>query len=270
MQESGLPRGRLEGERGRTMNQLKLFAAVVREGSWLEARIDPAMPDRKPLPRSDLRMRNVPVGPVAVFGASNFPLAFSVAGGDTASALAAGCPVIVKAHHAHPGTSELVGRAVQAAVKECGLPEGVFSLLFGPGSSIGAGLVADPRIKAVGFTGSRGGGTALMRIANNRAGADSRLRGDEQHQPGAGPARTRSPIAARRSPRRSSLRSRWAPGQFCTNPGLLLGAEGAALDGFVGKVAENLGSVAGADDAHARHPRRLSRRRREARGEREA
>jgi NADP-dependent aldehyde dehydrogenase len=111
--ESGLPRARIEGERGRTVGQLRLFADVVREGSWLEARIDPALPDRKPMPRSDLRLRHIPVGPVAVFGASNFPLAFSVAGGDTASVLAAGCPVVVKAHPAHPGTSELVGRAVQ-------------------------------------------------------------------------------------------------------------------------------------------------------------
>jgi NADP-dependent aldehyde dehydrogenase len=241
MQESGLPRGRLEGERGRTMNQLKLFASVVREGSFLEARIDPAMPDRKPLPRSDLRMRNVPVGPVAVFGASNFPLAFSVAGGDTASALAAGCPVIVKAHHAHPGTSELVGRAVQAAVKECGLPEGVFSLLFGPGSSIGSGLVADARIKAVGFTGSRGGGTALMRIANNRPEpipvyAEMSSINPVLVLPAA--LANRGEAIAKAFTASLTL----GAGQFCTNPGLLLGAEGAALEGFVGKVAENLGS----------------------------
>ena len=168
MAESGLPRGRLEGERGRTVGQLRLFAEVVREGGWIEARIDPALPQRQPLPRSDLRQRHIAVGPVAVFGASNFPLAFSVAGGDTASALAAGCPVVVKAHSAHPGTSELVGRAVQSAVKACGLPEGVFSVLFGSGSVVGQGLVADPRIKAVGFTGSRAGGTALMRTAAAR------------------------------------------------------------------------------------------------------
>ncbi len=168
MAETGLPRGRIEGERARTVGQLRLFANVVREGSWLDARIDPAMPDRKPLPRSDLRLRLIPLGPVAVFGASNFPLAFSVAGGDTASAFAAGCPVVVKAHLAHPGTAELVGRAVKAAVAECGLPEGVFSLLFGPGAVVGAGLVADRRIRAVGFTGSRSGGLALMRIARER------------------------------------------------------------------------------------------------------
>src|SRR5215218_43472 len=168
MAESGLPRGRLEGERGRTVGQLRLFAEVVREGGWIEARIDPALPQRQPLPRSDLRLRHIAIGPVAVFGASNFPLAFSVAGGDTASALAAGCPVVVKAHPAHPGTSELMGRAIQAAVKECGLHEGVFSMLYGAGNWLGGALVAHPRIKAVGFTGSRGGGLALMKIASQR------------------------------------------------------------------------------------------------------
>ncbi|MBY6028093.1 aldehyde dehydrogenase family protein, partial [Halomonas sp. DP8Y7-1] len=155
MQESGLPQARLQGERGRTCGQLRLFASVVRAGEWLDVRHDPALPERQPLPRVDLRQRQIPLGPVAVFGASNFPLAFSVAGGDTASALAAGCPVIVKAHSAHPGTSELVGRAVQKAVARCELPEGVFSLLYGSGREVGQGLVSDPRIKAVGFTGSR-------------------------------------------------------------------------------------------------------------------
>ncbi len=169
MAETALPRGRIEGERARTVGQLRLFAGVVREGSWLDARVDPAQPSRTPLPRPDLRLRNVPLGPVAVFGASNFPLAFSVASGDTASALAAGCPVVVKAHPAHPGTSELVGRAVQDAVRRCGLPVGVFSLLFGAGTWLGGALVADPRIKAVGFTRSRAGGLALVRIASERA-----------------------------------------------------------------------------------------------------
>ncbi|MEP2250163.1 aldehyde dehydrogenase family protein, partial [Marinobacter sp.] len=152
MLESGLPRARLEGERGRTCGQLRLFASVVRDGEWLDVRIDPALPERKPLPRVDLRQQHIALGPVVVFGASNFPLAFSVAGGDTASALAAGCPVIVKAHAAHPGTSELVGLAVQAAARQCDMPEGVFSLLFGSGNEIGQALVSDPRIKAVGFT----------------------------------------------------------------------------------------------------------------------
>src|SRR6187399_761364 len=142
--ESGLPLDRLTGERGRTVGQLRLFAEVVREGSWCDARIDTSLPDRKPVPKPDLRRVLMPLGPVVVFGASNFPLAFSVAGGDTASALAAGCPVIVKVHSAHPATGELVGRAVQAAVAECGLHEGVFSLLFGAGAEVGAALVADP------------------------------------------------------------------------------------------------------------------------------
>ena len=139
--ETGLPRGRIEGERGRTVGQLRLFAAVVRDGHWLDVRVDPAQPDRKPMARSDLRLRNIALGPVAVFGASNFPLAFSVAGGDTASALAAGCPVVVKAHSAHPGTSKLVGEAITAAVAECGLPEGVFALLLGNGRWLGGSLV---------------------------------------------------------------------------------------------------------------------------------
>src|SRR5699024_6575644 len=168
MAESGLARARLEGERGRTCGQLRLFAAVVRAGEWLDVRVDPALPERQPAPRADLRQRHIALGPVAVFGASNFPLAFSVAGGDTASALAAGCPVIVKAHRAHPGTSELVGRGVQKAAAACGLPEGVFSVLFGSGSIVGAGLVADDRIKAVGFTGSRSGGLALQKISQSR------------------------------------------------------------------------------------------------------
>ena len=120
--------GHREGERARTVGQLELFAEVVRRGEWLDLRIDPALPERVPLPRPDLRLRNIPLGPVAVFGASNFPLAFSVAGGDTASALAAGCPVVVKGHPAHPGTGELVGRAIQAAVAEAGLPEGLVTL----------------------------------------------------------------------------------------------------------------------------------------------
>src|SRR5258708_39858185 len=150
--ESGLPRARLEGERGRTVGQLRLFANMVREGSWLEARIDPAMPDRKPMPRSDLRLRNVALGPVAIFAASNFPLAFSVAGGDTASALAAGCPVVVKAHRAHPGTSELVGGAVARALKTCALPPGIFSLIHGGGATAPTAILRHPATAPVRFT----------------------------------------------------------------------------------------------------------------------
>jgi NADP-dependent aldehyde dehydrogenase len=166
--ETALPVPRLQGEVGRTVNQLRLFAQVVEEGSWAMARIDPALPERKPLPRADIRSVLRPIGPVAVFGSSNFPLAFSVAGGDTASALAAGNPVIVKAHSAHPGTSEIVGQVIAQSVKECGLHPGTFALLFGSGSVVGSALVEHPSIKAVGFTGSLHAGRALMQLAAAR------------------------------------------------------------------------------------------------------
>jgi 2,5-dioxopentanoate dehydrogenase len=166
--ETALPKARLQGEIARTCGQLRLFAQIVEEGTWLMARIDQADPDRKPAPRPDIRSLLRPLGPVVVFGASNFPLAFSVAGGDTASALAAGNPVIVKAHSAHPGTSELVGTALRDAVQQCGLPGGTFSLLFGGGNDIGVALMKDPRVKAGGFTGSRTAGKILMNIAASR------------------------------------------------------------------------------------------------------
>src|SRR5690606_28505866 len=162
--ESALPAERLTGERGRTAGQLRLFAEELRAGGWLGIRIDHALPERKPLPRPDLRERRVPLGPAAVFGASNFPLAFSVAGGDTAAALAAGCPVVAKGHPAHPGTGELVAQAIAGAAADCGMPEGVFSLLNGDSNEVGAALVAHPCIRAVGFTGSRRGGLALVGI----------------------------------------------------------------------------------------------------------
>lgn len=168
MQETGLPQARLAGERARTTGQLRLFASVVRTGRHRGVRIDPALPDRTPLPRLDIRQRKLPLGPVAVFGASNFPLAFSTAGGDTASALAAGCPVVFKAHSSHPGTSELVASAIARAIDAHGLHPGVFSHIFGPGRSVGQALVADPGIHAVGFTGSREGGLALVRTAQER------------------------------------------------------------------------------------------------------
>jgi 2,5-dioxopentanoate dehydrogenase len=166
--ETALPQARLQGETTRTTAQLRLFAEVAEEGSWVSARIDRANPDRKPLPKPDIRSMLRPLGPVAVFGASNFPLAFSVAGGDTASALASGNPVVVKAHPAHPGTSELVGRMIRESVRECNLPEGVFSLLFDSGIEVGRALVKHPLIKAGGFTGSRAGGKALMDLAAAR------------------------------------------------------------------------------------------------------
>src|SRR5208282_6619177 len=166
--ETALPEARLRGELGRTCGQLRMFAEVVEVGSWVMARIDRAEPDRKPAPRPDIRSMLKAMGPVVVFGASNFPLAFSVAGGDTASALAAGNPVIVKAHPAHPGTSLLVGHAIREAVKANGLPEGVFSMLFDNGVDVGIQLVKHPAIKAVAFTGSFAGGTALMKLAAAR------------------------------------------------------------------------------------------------------
>lgn len=166
--ETSLPFARLQGERGRTVNQLKLFAQVIREGSWVDARIDTALPAREPLPRPDIRQMLKPLGPVAIFGASNFPLAFSVAGGDTASALASGCTVVVKGHPAHPGTSELTARAILSAAEKTGMPDGVFSLLQGQTHEVGSWLVKHPLIKAVGFTGSFKGGKALYDTANRR------------------------------------------------------------------------------------------------------
>ncbi|NMK45423.1 aldehyde dehydrogenase (NADP(+)) [Achromobacter sp. Bel] len=230
-QETGLPVARLQGERGRTVGQLRLFARVVRDGYFLDATIDPAQPDRQPLPRADLRLANVPLGPVAVFGASNFPLAFSVAGGDTASALAAGCPVIVKAHNAHPGASEMVGRVIQAAVARHGLPEGTFSLLFGAGSDIGTALATHPAITAVGFTGSRRGGLALVAAANARpvpipVYAEMSSINPVFLMPAALEARAET--IARGFVDSLAL----GVGQFCTNPGLVIGIEGPALERF--------------------------------------
>lgn len=166
--ETALPNARFEGERARTCGQLRMFADLLDEGSWVDARIDHAIPDRQPVPKPDVRSMLKPIGTVAVFCASNFPLAYSVAGGDSASAFAAGCPVIVNGHTAHAGTAELVGTAVSNAVRECGLPEGTFSLLFSSGYEVGQALVKHCAIKAVGFTGSRRGGRALMDIAAAR------------------------------------------------------------------------------------------------------
>lgn len=243
MSESGLPRARLEGERGRTMGQLRLFADVVRKGAWQQLRIDPALPDRQPLPRPDIRLRMIPVGPVAVFGASNFPLAFSTAGGDTASALAAGCPVVVKGHPAHPRTGELVAAAIARSVAAGGLPEGVFGHLVGPSNDLGAALVQDPRIAAVGFTGSRGGGLALAKLAQAR------------DVPIAVYAEMSSINPVLLLP--EALKARGATlgtayagsltmgaGQFCTNPGLVLAIEGEGLDAFIAAAAEAVSAAA--------------------------
>ncbi|SDE03945.1 aldehyde dehydrogenase (NADP(+)) [Paraburkholderia lycopersici] len=240
--ESGLPRARVEGERGRTVGQLRLFAAVVRDGRFLGVRIDPAQPERKPLPRPDLRLRHIALGPVAVFGASNFPLAFSVVGGDTASALAAGCPVIVKAHSAHPGTSELVGLATQKAVRDCGMPEGTFSLLFDSGLEIGQALVGDRRIKAVGFTGSRAGGMALVNVAATRCEPIPVFAEMSSINPV-----LLFPTALKR--RAEAIGEAFAgalvlgAGQFCTNPGLVLAVDGPDLDRFVAAASAALSAT---------------------------
>lgn len=235
--ESGLPEGRIAGEVGRTTGQLRLFAAVLREGSWIGARIDPAQPDRTPAPRADIRQRSVPLGPVAVFGASNFPLAFSVAGGDTASALAAGCPIVVKAHDAHPGTSELVARAITAAVTTEGLPAGTFSLLFGSGPGLGIALVTDPRIKAVGFTGSRSGGTALVAAAATRPEPIPVYAEMSSINPVFlldGALASRGGDLGRAFVSSLTMGS----GQFCTNPGLVIAADGPGLDAFIAAARE--------------------------------
>lgn len=237
--ETGLPEGRARGETGRTVGQLRMFAALVEDGSWVDARIDTAQPDRQPLPKPDVRSMLQPLGPVVVFCASNFPLAFSVAGGDTASALAAGCPVIVKAHHAHPGTAEIVGQCVQAAVESCGMPAGTFSLVYGGGREIGTALVKDPRVKAVGFTGSRAGGTALMKVAAARP----------EPIPVYAEMSSINPVLI--LPEKLATEGEaiakalagsvtMGMGQFCTNPGLILLPAGAAADRFATVLKESL------------------------------
>lgn len=237
--ETGLPVARLEGERGRTAGQLRLFATVLRQGRWQTATFDSPLPERQPLPRPDLRLCKIPLGPVVVFGASNFPLAFSVAGGDTASALAAGCPVIVKAHRAHLGTSELVGRVIQAAAQRLELPEGTFSLVIGDGSDVGQQLVSHPAIKAVGFTGSRAGGLALMRAAAARPEpiavyAEMSSINPVFLLPGA--------LAARAEPIATAFVDAlvMGAGQFCTNPGIVLAVEGPDLEAFLARAGAHL------------------------------
>lgn len=229
--ETGIAEPRVRGELARTANQLRLFARVVREGTHLGVRLETALPDRTPLPRPDLRQRRIALGPVAVFGASNFPLAFSVAGGDTASALAAGCPVVVKAHPSHPGTSEIVAGAVAAAVAEHGLPAGVFSMVQG-GQDVGTALVAHPAISAVGFTGSRAGGTALVAVANSRPHpipvyAEMSSVNPVVLLPGA--------LAERGREIGSGFVTSLTVGvgQLCTNPGLVFAVEGPGLAEFL-------------------------------------
>lgn len=240
--ETGLPEARLQGERGRTTGQLKLFANHIREGSHLDRRFDKALPDRQPIPRPDLKLVQRPIGPVAVFGASNFPLAFSTAGGDTASALAAGCPVVVKGHSAHPGTAEIVGDAIAAAVTKCKLHPGVFSLVQGGKRDVGQSLVQHPLINAVGFTGSLGGGRALFDLCVQR----------ETPIPFFGELGSVNPmflLPQATQNRGEEIGKGWSgsltmgAGQFCTNPGVALVIEGEHADAFIKSASEGLAGI---------------------------
>ncbi|WP_210526773.1 aldehyde dehydrogenase (NADP(+)) [Rubellimicrobium arenae] len=240
--ETGLPRARLEGERGRTMGQLRLFASHIREGGYLDRRHDRALPDRAPLPRPDLRLIQRPIGPVAVFGASNFPLAFSVAGGDTASALAAGCPVVVKGHSAHPGTGEIVAEAVLAAIEALDLPRGVFALIQGGDRKTGEALVQHPLIRAVGFTGSLTGGRALFDLCARRP----------EPIPFFGELGSVNPmfvLPEALSARGGQIAAGWAgsltmgAGQFCTNPGIAVLLDGPQVESFAQATVTALAAV---------------------------
>lgn len=235
--ETALPIPRLQAETGRTCFQLRLFADLVEEGSWVDARIDFAMPERTPLPKPDVRSMLRPLGAVAVFCASNFPLAFSVAGGDTASAFAAGCPVVVVAHYAHPGTAEIVGVAINDAVRACGLSEGVFSLLYGAGNDVGQAIVQHPSIKAVGFTGSRKGGLALMRLAQSR----------KEPIPFYAEMSSVNPVFILPNAMKERCEQittglhasvTLGVGQFCTNPGLVFFSDNENANAFAAKLKE--------------------------------
>lgn len=240
--ESGLPEARLQGERGRTVGQLRLFADHIEAGGYLDRRHDPALPDRQPLPRPDLKMVQRPIGPVAVFGASNFPLAFSTAGGDTAAALAAGCPVVVKGHSAHPGTSEIVSEAIHAAIQSCDLHSGVFSNIQGGKRDVGSTLVQHPLIKAVGFTGSLGGGRALFDLCAARP----------EPIPFFGELGSVNPmflLPAALLARGAEIGAGWSgslsmgAGQFCTNPGIAVVIDGPDADAFVTAAKTALAEV---------------------------
>ena len=239
MQETGLPEARIKGETARTTGQLRLFASLVEEGSWVQARIDTAISDRQPLPKPDVRSMQRPLGSVVVFAASNFPLAFSTAGGDTASALAAGCPVIVKAHSSHPGTAEYIGQAVRAAAEKTGMPDGVFSLLFGGGRTVGSALVSHPAVKAVGFTGSTAGGTALMKIASERL----------EPIPVYAEMGSVNPVVLLPKALEGNIDSiasglhvsaTTGVGQFCTKPGIVLVEKGEIGDQFIQAFSDQM------------------------------
>ncbi|TDH24158.1 aldehyde dehydrogenase (NADP(+)) [Segetibacter sp. 3557_3] len=243
MLETGLPEARLTGERGRTVNQLKLFASLLREGSWVEAVIDPALPDRKPLPRPDLRKMLVPVGPVVVFGASNFPFAFSTAGGDTASALASGCTVVIKAHNAHLGTNELVANAIIKAAQNSGMPDGVFSSLIGEGASLGQALAKHPAVKAIGFTGSYRAGMALYKTAVNDRQVPIPVYAEMSsiNPVLVLPGKLEADMDKSASLLAGSITL--GVGQFCTNPGLLFVLECDTTEEFIGKLSTQLQAI---------------------------
>lgn len=237
--ESGLPEGRIIGERGRTVSQLRLFAQLIKEGSWVDARIESAIPDRQPIPKPDIRSMQKAIGPVGIFGASNFPLAFSVAGGDTASALAAGCPVVVKAHPAHPGTCELIAHAIIAAVKKTNMPEGTFSMVQGPSVDVGLAIVQHPLIKAIGFTGSFRGGKALFDAASSRP----------EPIPVYAEMGSTNPVfilpGALKKDKENIAKGLTGSvtlgvGQFCTNPGLVMLEGSESAQQFQQKLAENI------------------------------
>jgi NADP-dependent aldehyde dehydrogenase len=242
--ESGLPLARLTGERDRTMNQLKLFASLLREGSWADAVIDTAMPERQPLPRADIRRIMQPLGPVAVFAASNFPFAFSTAGGDTASALAAGCSVIVKAHSAHAGTNELMATAIQRAAEKTGIPDGVFSSLIGEGATLGQQLAANPAIKAIGFTGSYRAGMALYANVTQKRTAPIPLYAEMSsiNPVVLLPETLALKTAAIATTLAGSITL--GVGQFCTNPGLLFTIKSKATEAFIESLVAAISTVA--------------------------
>lgn len=237
--ESGLPKGRAEGERGRTIFQLRSFAELVKDGSWVEATIDTGIPDRTPVSKPDLRKMMIPLGPVVVFGASNFPLAYSTAGGDTAAALAAGCPVVVKSHPMHAGTGELVASAIIKAAQKTNMPNGVFSNLNSSGIEVGVQLVQHPEIKAVGFTGSIGGGRALFDLASQR----------KEPIPVFAEMGSVNPVVILPEAVKNNgieLAKTYAgsitlgTGQFCTNPGLLLGIKNDDLSNFIQLLSDEI------------------------------
>jgi len=239
MRETNLPEARVVSERGRTTAHCRLFAALVEEGSWVEARVDTALPNRMPAPKPHLCKMLVPVGPVVVFGAANFPLAYSTAGGDTISALAAGCPVVVKAHPAHPATSALVAGAIERAVAKSGMPKSVFQHLFGADYSVGRALVKHPLTRAVGFTGSLAGGKALFDIASQRPDPIPVFAEMSSINP---VVLLPQSLAQNFSQTASLLASSitLGVGQFCTNPGLIIAVEGEGMTHFIKNLAEQI------------------------------